>query len=72
MSNFATYGEFRISEDQEYLIGWRDTDKETDPKKICPENEETIDYYIVTEEFKHNLATSEETLTGKLGCSFIQ
>jgi len=71
---FNTHGKYEVSADEKFLIGWEDSETNTDKDTICPEHIGTdmYDYYVVTEEFKYNLDTGEKTKTGKLGCGYVQ
>lgn len=71
---FGTASDYKFSEDEKFLIGWKESKKKIDPKTICPKKKEESKYFgvIIIEEFKLNLATGEETLTGKIDCGFTQ
>ncbi|WP_148639192.1 hypothetical protein [Aquimarina longa] len=73
VSNFETVSEtFEVSEDEKFLIGWKYSKKKVDLYTICPELLDFVPNYVLGEEFKYNLETREEIITGKLGCQFVQ
>ncbi|SHJ48532.1 hypothetical protein [Aquimarina spongiae] len=73
VSNFETVSEtFEVSDDEKFLIGWKYSTKKVDLYTICPELLDFVPNYVLSEEIKYNLETGERTLTGKLGCQFVQ
>lgn len=72
ISNFETVSKtFEVSEDEKFLTGWKYSAKKVDLYTICPELLDFVPNYVLGEEFKYNLETGKETLTGRLGCQFV-